>query len=112
MQTHSVYWVDSREDAIYSIGFNGTNRQVIREQLPSPKGLAIYREDVYWVDRNLESIFKASKVPNQVAKPETIQSGLEKLRDIAIVDISNQPQVELQRRSFEDLQEGSVKDLL
>ena len=29
MQTHNVYWVDSEEDGIYSIGFNGTNRQVI-----------------------------------------------------------------------------------
>ena len=91
MQTHNVYWVDSQEDAVYSIGFNATNRQVIRENLPSPRGLAILRDNVYWVDRNLQSIFMASKVPGQVAQPDTFHSGLESLRDIEIVDISNQP---------------------
>ena len=94
MQTHNVYWVDSEEDGIYSIGFNGTNRQVIRENLPSPRGLAILRDDVYWVDRNLMGIFKATKNHYAGTAPEavTLQSGLEKLRDVVIVDISNQPQ--------------------
>ena len=91
MQTHNIYWVDSREDAIFTVNFDGKNRQTIRDKLPSPKGLALLNQDVYWVDRNLQNIYKASKIPAQVAEPTIIQSGLEKLRDISIVDSRNQP---------------------
>ena len=69
MQTHNIYWADSREDAIFTVNFDGKNRQTIRDKLPSPKGLALLRENVFWVDRNLENIYKASKIPGQVAEP-------------------------------------------
>ena len=91
MQTHDVFWVDSREDAIFSVSYKGGNRRVIRGSLPNPKGLAILKGDVYWVDRNMKKIFKASKLPDQVAVPEVLKSGLEDLRDISILDIQNQP---------------------
>ena len=54
MLTHDVFWVDSQQDAIFKIGYKGGNRQVIRNKLPSPKGLSILKSDVYWVDRNLQ----------------------------------------------------------
>ena len=91
LQTHDVYWVDSMQDAIYKVKFNGKDRQIIRRNLPTPKGISILKSEVYWVDRNLGNIFKASKVPNQVAQPQVIKSGLEKLRDIVMFDASNQP---------------------
>ena len=91
MQTHNIYWVDSREDAIFTVNFDGKNRQTIRDKLPSPKGLALLNGNVFWVDRNLQNIYKASKLQGQVAEPTIVQSGLENLRDIAIVDSSNQP---------------------
>ena len=69
MQTNDVFWVDSKMDAIFKIDFEGGNRKLIQKDLPSPKGLAILKGYIYWVDRNLMSIFKASKEPNQVETP-------------------------------------------
>jgi low density lipoprotein-related protein 2 len=93
MRTHDIYWVDSEQDAIFKTDYKGDGRQVIRRNLPSPKGLALLNNDVFWVDRNMQSIFKASKLPNEQknAVPERVRMGLEKLRDIAMVDPSNQP---------------------
>ena len=64
---------------------------MIRRNLPSPRGLAILRGDIYWVDRNLGHIAKASKLPSQVAAPQIVKNGLETLRDIMLVDKQNQP---------------------
>ncbi len=98
MQTHDIYWVDSKLDAIYKIPFSDGNSPqkpvMIRNHLPNPKGLALLKGDVYWVDRNIRKIFKASKLPKQVAQPEVVQSGLQELRDIAIFDQENQPRYE------------------
>ena len=77
--------------AILQVSYNGGNRQLIRRNLPSPKGLTILNNDVYWVDRNLRNIFKASKLPGQVAAPNVVKTGLDSLRDIVFLDPSNQP---------------------
>ena len=94
MLTHDIFWVDSKMDAIFKIDYQGGNRQMIRNNLPSPKGLAILKGDIYWVDRNLMSIYKASKLQKQVAQPEIIKSGLTGLRDIVIMDQQNQPKTD------------------
>lgn len=91
MITHDVYWVDSKLDMIQKIGFSGGNRQVIRRNLPNPMGIAIYKQDVYWVDRNLATVFRASKWPDNTTLPSSVRTNLQKLRDIAIFDFSNQP---------------------
>ncbi|KAJ8949001.1 hypothetical protein NQ314_008307 [Rhamnusium bicolor] len=91
MNTHDVYWVDSKLDMIQRISFNGGNRQVIRRNLPNPMGIAVYKSDVYWVDRNLKALFKASKLPGNTSLPTRVRTNLEKLRDIAIFDVTNQP---------------------
>lgn len=91
MLTHDVYWVDSKLDTIQKISYSGGNRQIIRRNLPNPMGIAIYLSDVYWVDRNLMSVFKASKLPGSTNMPEKVRTNLQKLRDISIYDISNQP---------------------
>lgn len=55
-------------------------------------GVAVHRGEVYWVDRNLQTVFKASKIIEENATlPTQVRSGLQRLRDIAIYDISNQP---------------------
>ena len=89
--THDVFWVDTQEDAIYKVDYKGEQKQNIRRNTPSPRGLSILKGNIYWVDRNLENIFKASKLPKQVASPEVVKTGLEKLRDIVLVDRQNQP---------------------
>ena len=50
--------------------------------------------DVYWVDRNLASVFRASKMPGNMSLPTAMRTNLPKLRDIAIYDKSAQPQDE------------------
>ncbi|KAG5887844.1 hypothetical protein JTB14_005610 [Gonioctena quinquepunctata] len=91
MNTHDVYWVDSKLDTIQRISFSGGNRQVIRRNLPNPMGIAVYKSDLYWVDRNLKAVLKASKLPGNLTLPTRLRTNLEKLRDIAIYDITNQP---------------------
>ncbi|XP_075234657.1 low-density lipoprotein receptor-related protein 5-like isoform X2 [Lycorma delicatula] len=65
---------------------------IIRRNLPNRMGVAVHRGEVYWVDRNLQTVFKASKIIEENATlPTQVRSGLQRLRDIAIYDISNQP---------------------
>lgn len=91
MLTHDVFWVDSKLDTIQKISYNGGNRQIIRRNLPNPMGIAVHMGEVYWVDRNLQTIFKASKIVGNTTFPTTVRTKLQKLRDIAIFDVINQP---------------------
>ncbi|XP_015791351.1 low-density lipoprotein receptor-related protein 2 [Tetranychus urticae] len=93
MVTHDIYWVDTKFDAIQKIYFKGGRRQYIVKYIPSPYGVAIHGSFVYWVDRNLRTIFRASKIasPNGTNTQEPIKSNLETLRDIVIYDSKNQP---------------------
>lgn len=97
MLTHDLYWVDSKLDMIQKISYNGGNRQVVRRNLPNPMGIAVHMGDVYWVDRNLQTVFKASKIPGNTTLPTLVRTRLQKLRDIAIFDITNQPADETNR---------------
>lgn len=93
VESGDVYWVDAREDAIQKVSYNGGRRQYIRKNLPTPYGLSILGSTVYWVDRNLRSIFKAPKYPDNSSTPLTpFKSNLDTLRDIVIFDSKNQPQ--------------------
>jgi low density lipoprotein-related protein 2 len=89
--THDLFWVDTQQDAIFRVDYKGEKRQMIRRNLPSPKGLAILGNDIYWVDRNLGNIYKSSKLASDTSPPLVVKTGLENLRDIAIVDRENQP---------------------
>ncbi|XP_015126789.1 low-density lipoprotein receptor-related protein 2 [Diachasma alloeum] len=90
--THDVYWVDSKLDMIQRVSWSGKNQQVIRRNLPNPMGVAIFGPDVYWVDRNLQTVFKATKQPGDIHLPTQVRTNLPKLRDISIFDVSSQPQ--------------------
>ena len=96
VQTHDVYWVDVKEDAIQKISWNGQRRQAILRNLPTPYGIALLSNTMYWVDRNLRTIFKSSKFAetNSTTKPyESFKSNIDTLRDIVIFDQKNQPTV-------------------
>lgn len=54
-------------------------------------GVAVHKGDVYWVDRNLASVFKASKLAGNTSLPTSVRTNLPRLRDIAIFDVANQP---------------------
>ncbi|XP_067141896.1 low-density lipoprotein receptor-related protein 2 isoform X5 [Centruroides vittatus] len=89
--THDVYWVDSREDAIQRVSFSGGKRQYVRKNLPNPMGVAIYGDKVFWVDRNLRTVFSANKTSDNSSSIESFKSDLDTLRDIVIFDKKNQP---------------------
>ncbi|OQV14980.1 Low-density lipoprotein receptor-related protein 2 [Hypsibius exemplaris] len=94
--TNDVYWVDSVVDSIQSVNYLGGNRRDIRSEstgyrLPSPYGVAIYEDKVYWVDRNLQALFRASKFADNKTDPERLMANLETVRDVAIFAQSNQP---------------------
>ena len=46
VQTHDVFWVDTVTDVLEKIDWQGGNRQEIRRELPSPFGLAVFRDSV------------------------------------------------------------------
>lgn len=54
-------------------------------------GVAVYMGDVYWVDRNLNTVYKASKLAGNTSLPISVRRGQQRLRDIAIYDVTNQP---------------------
>jgi low density lipoprotein-related protein 2 len=90
--THDVYWVDAREDAIQKVSFSGGRRQYVFRNLPTPYGVSILGSQVYWVDRNLRTIFRGNKyAENTTLPPEPFKSNLDTLRDIVIFDAKNQP---------------------
>ena len=91
MLTHDVFFADSNMDAIMKVDYQGNTRQVIRRNLPNPVGVAVHLGDIYWVDRNLRSVFRASKLAGNTTEPQSLKSGLETLRDISIFDANNQP---------------------
>jgi low density lipoprotein-related protein 2 len=65
MATHDVYWVDSRLDTLQKVSYSGGSRQVVRRFLPNPMGIAVLKQEVFWVDRNLAAVYRASKLPQE-----------------------------------------------
>ncbi|XP_015909717.1 low-density lipoprotein receptor-related protein 2 isoform X1 [Parasteatoda tepidariorum] len=91
IETHDVYWVDSKEDAVQRVKFDGSQRVFVYKNYPNPMGVAIHVSKVYWVDRNLRTIYRADKNPKNDTKVESIRADMDTLRDIVIYDIKNQP---------------------
>lgn len=95
--THDVYWVDAREDAIQKVSYLGGRRQYVWKNLPTPYGASILGNRIYWVDRNLRTIYRGNKnassegSTNTSMQPEPFKSNLDTLRDIVIFDAQNQP---------------------
>ncbi|CAH1789469.1 unnamed protein product [Owenia fusiformis] len=88
--THNVYWTDNRIDAIQRMSFSGGNREYIRTNLPNPVGIAIFGNDLYWNDRNLKTIFKASKEPTVTTAVE-FKTNINMMFGLAVYDQSVQP---------------------
>lgn len=91
--THDVYWVDAKEDAIQKVSYSGGRRQYVWRNLPTPYGASILGSQIYWVDRNLRTIFRGSKNPDASGNQSSVpfKSNLDTLRDIVIFDAQNQP---------------------
>ena len=62
--THDVYWVDSKLDTIQKVSYSGSNRQVIRRNLPNPMGVAVFGSKLLHL-----AIFILLYFLNSVTKP-------------------------------------------
>lgn len=93
MATHDIYWCDSIGDSIMRVDSAGRVSTIWRN-IPSPYGLAILSDDLYWVDRNLKMVYRGSKFNKGELNgpaPTPVKSDIEKLRDIVMYDFRNQP---------------------
>ena len=74
------------------VSFSGGNRQVIRANIPTGYGIAVFGDYVYWSDRNLKKIQRALKDPMNITDPaEVIRSNINNLKVLAVYDDSAQP---------------------
>ncbi|CDW53518.1 Low-density lipoprotein receptor-related protein [Trichuris trichiura] len=91
MNSHDLYWADSRMDTIQRVKSSGGDRQVIRSSLPNPQGLAILGKNIYWSDRSLRRIFVAELSANPIQTPKVLLSDLDEVGELAIFDEAVQP---------------------
>lgn len=58
-----LYWTDDVLDMISRMAPDGTQRQIIRygSRIPAPMGVAIFGNNMLWVDKKLGKLFQASK---------------------------------------------------
>uniref|UniRef100_H2YAY4 EGF-like domain-containing protein n=1 Tax=Ciona savignyi TaxID=51511 RepID=H2YAY4_CIOSA len=56
--THDVYWCDEQSSTIEKMSWDGSNRVTIRSgrNYPSPRGVAVYQDYIYWVDPTWKSV--------------------------------------------------------
>ncbi|TRY92935.1 hypothetical protein DNTS_033821 [Danionella cerebrum] len=89
----SLYWVDDTLDLISCMAPDGSQRQIVRygSRYPSPYSVAIFGENMLWVDRKLGKLFQGSKQPGNTETPEVIRDGIEDLIDVAVFDSHVQP---------------------
>lgn len=67
-----LFWTDDTLDMISRMAPDGTQRQIIRygNRYPSPVGMAIFGNEMLWVDKKLGKLFQASKDPGSSVQPE------------------------------------------
>jgi len=67
-----LYWTDDVLNMISRMATDGTQRQIIRygSRYPSPTGMAIFGNDMLWVDKKLGRLLQASKDPADTDQPE------------------------------------------
>nr|XP_039251753.1 low-density lipoprotein receptor-related protein 2-like [Styela clava] len=92
-QTHQVYWVDDHTSTIERMEWDGTNVVIIRSgrNIPSPFGIGLYKDKMYWVDRSYKKIFMASRDPANQDDAVVVRDHLESLQGIAIYTDDAQP---------------------
>lgn len=55
-----IVWADSKQHTIEMIDMNGANRQKLVENLPSPYGVALIEDYLYWTDWQSKAIYRIS----------------------------------------------------
>ena len=72
------------------VSYMGAHRQYVRSNLPTPYGITVFGNFMYWVDRNQQKLLKSRKI--LVTSPtKWLKAGLQSLSDIVIFDKNRQP---------------------
>ncbi|XP_014239724.1 sortilin-related receptor-like isoform X1 [Cimex lectularius] len=87
-----IYWVDAKLDYIASANLDGKYmRKVVKSSIIHPYSVAVFKDDIFWDDWSLESIFSTDKDGTE-ATP-AIRTVLDKFRglmDLKVYDHSSQ----------------------
>uniref|UniRef100_A0A8D1CWI3 Low-density lipoprotein receptor-related protein 2 n=1 Tax=Sus scrofa TaxID=9823 RepID=A0A8D1CWI3_PIG len=88
-----IYWVDDSLDLIARVSIHGGNSETIRfgSSYPTPYAIAVFGNSIIWVDRDLKTIFQASKEPFKTDPPTVIRNNINWLRDVTVFDKQAQP---------------------
>ena len=93
--TQTLYWIDASTDEIGSIHTDGTKRKIIADHrifynLPHPFALEFYREELYFSDWKVDSIWKLTSLSSD--KSMIIMKNFSfDPTTIHVVDITRQP---------------------
>lgn len=73
--SHFLYWTDDSLDMISRMDTDGQQREIIRygSRYPSPGGMAIFGDNMLWVDKKLRKLFQGNKHP-QVSNQTEVRS--------------------------------------
>ena len=61
-------------------------RTLIKENIVKPVGLVVYKDYVYWIDKDTRNVVKVKKYNDSSREP--VQDYVDDLSDIAVVDIT------------------------
>ncbi|KAG1706633.1 Low-density lipoprotein receptor-related protein 4 [Nymphon striatum] len=83
-ENETLYWTDAGMKAIECSNLDGTNRKILRGDLPHPFGLTLHEDRIYWTDWKTKSIASINK---QTGRNKIVHAqNLENLMDIHVFD--------------------------
>jgi len=86
-QEQKLFWTDAEMKKIEYGDLTGMNRRtLIEENIVKPVGLVVYKDYVYWIDKDTRNVEKVKKYND--SSRELVQDYVDDLSDIAVVDIS------------------------
>lgn len=98
-RTGRIIWADSKTHSIEMVDLNGAHRRKLAEELPSPYGVAVMDNYLYWTDWHLKTINRMplpsnSDLVNSVpVKVEVFAKSLSNLVDIRAIDQEEEEQI-------------------
>jgi len=86
-QEQKLFWTDTEMKKIEYGDLTGMNQAtLIEKNLLKPVGLVVYKDYVYWIDKDTRNVVKVKKYNDSSREP--VQAYVDDLSDIAVVDIS------------------------
>uniref|UniRef100_T1KEV8 EGF-like domain-containing protein n=1 Tax=Tetranychus urticae TaxID=32264 RepID=T1KEV8_TETUR len=83
-----LIWVDSQLHTLEMADINGANRKILLSNLPSPYGVTVIGDEIYWTDWETRSIHR---VIGEDPRTSTILlSGLTNIADLSGIDLNRQ----------------------